>query len=271
MISFPNAKINIGLNIIEKRPDNYHNIETIFYPIPLNDALEISPNDDISFNIIGSFSDCATTEDNLIYKAYKAVAANHTIPPFSCYLKKHIPTGAGLGGGSSDAAFMIKLINDFANLNLSNQQMEHLASSIGADCPFFIQNKPTFAEGIGDKFTNINLNLQGYKLLLIKPNIHVPTKDAYSNTIPHKWDNPIINAISQPINEWNNYIFNDFENSIFPKHPELKHIKQQIYNSGALYASMSGSGSSIYGIFPPNTQQPDLQLTNIESQYYLSL
>ncbi len=270
MIQFPNAKINLGLNIVNKRPDNYHNLNTIFLPIPLTDTLEITSNEENKFCTVGHL-DCQKQEDNLIYKAYKALAYNHDIPPFAAILNKNIPTGAGLGGGSSDAAFMLKMLNDFAFLRLSNSQLEAYASRIGADCPFFINNSPAYAEGIGDILSPINIDIKGYKLLLVKPNIHVSTQQAYAMVTPHPWDTPLIEAIQRPIDEWKHFVFNDFEHSVFTAHPALADIKQSLYDCGASYASMSGSGSSIFGIFPSNASQPKIIFPNTENSWWLTL
>lgn len=250
MLVFPNAKINLGLNIISKREDGYHNIETIFYPVQLQDALEIVP----ATQKEGVFKQSGIVikddpNNNLVIKAYNLLRRDYKIPEIDIYLYKHIPFGAGLGGGSADAAFMLKLINDFACLNLSVKKLEEYASQLGADCPFFIQNKPVFAEGIGNIFSPISLSLNGYTLVLIKPEIHVSTQEAYSNVNPQKSEKSIVSIIKEPIETWKNTLFNDFEISVFRKYPAIAKIKQQLYEEGALYASMSGSGSSVFGIF----------------------
>ena len=250
MICFPNAKINLGLNIVSKRTDGYHNIETIFYPINLRDVLEIVPSKEKE----GVFKQTGIEiegdpNSNLVLKAYRLLKEQFNIPEIDIYLRKNIPFGAGLGGGSADAAFMLKLLNDYAELNLSTEQLEAFAAKIGADCPFFIQNKPMFAEGIGNIFTPVELSLKGYYMTLIKPDIHVSTQEAYSNVHPQQPSIPIIDIIKKPMDEWNNLLFNDFEESVFSKHPAIRDIKEKLYKSGALYASMSGSGSSVFGIF----------------------
>lgn len=262
MLSFPNAKINLGLNVVERRPDNYHNLETIFYPIPICDALEIIPlemGDELKFYQYG-MPIVGDKEDNLVVKAYRLLEKRFELPPVEIHLRKNVPFGAGLGGGSSDAAFMLKMLNDQFSLDISNSELEAYASKIGADCPFFINNIATLAKGIGDEFEHIDLNLSGYWLLLVKPDVHVSTPDAYSMVKPQKPVTPIKELIKLPINEWKGRVVNDFELSVFTKYPELSKIKDQIYHSGAIYASMSGSGSSIFGIF---NQEPEV--TNFQS------
>jgi 4-diphosphocytidyl-2-C-methyl-D-erythritol kinase len=253
MITFPNAKINLGLDIVEKRPDGYHNLETVFYPIPLCDILEITPATDKKapeynfkmYNAVFEGSD----DDNLVIKAYKALAADHKLPKVDISLYKHIPTGAGLGGGSADAAFALKMLNDIAGLGLTAEQLRGYASRIGADCAFFIDNTPAYATGIGDILTPTPCSISGYHLVLVKPDIHVSTKDAYALVTPQKPEQPLTEIAARPIHEWKDAMKNDFENSIFAKHPAMAKIKEQLYAMGAVYASMSGSGSSFFGIF----------------------
>lgn len=265
MITFPNAKINLGLNITEKRPDGYHNLETIFYPIPLEDALEITIQNDpqqksalhqSGMEIAG---DLAT---NLVVKAYNLLAERHALPPIDIYLYKKIPSGAGLGGGSSDAAFMLKLLNEKFALNLSTETLEEYAATLGADCAFFVRNAPTFAEGIGNIFSPISLSLQGYQLVLIKPDVFVSTREAFAHIRPQKPKHSLKEIITYPIGEWKEYLVNDFEESVFPQHPVIGKIKEDLYHAGALYAAMSGSGSSVFGIFQPEAQLPELKYEN---------
>ena len=250
MICFPNAKINLGLSIIRKRPDNYHDIETIFYPIDITDALEIVPasKDGGTFIQTGDSLSC-DAENNLVIKAYRLLQYRVPLPEIEIYLRKYIPSGAGLGGGSSDAAHMLKLLNQYANLKINDSDLESIASEIGSDCPFFIQNRPVFAEGKGNVFSNIELSLNGYFLILISPAIHVSTKEAYSLITPQFPKYKITEVINSPISEWKNMLINDFEKSVFPQYPELGTIKNKLYEYGAIYVSMSGSGSSIFGIF----------------------
>lgn len=253
MITFPNAKINLGLNIIEKRPDGYHNLETIFYPINLQDALEVTRRDTDSKEYI--LRVCGTSleiddEDNLVVKAYKLLKKDHPqMLPIDIHMYKHIPAGAGLGGGSSDAAHMIKLLNEKFLLKLSAEQMESYAAQLGADCAFFIKNKPVFATGIGNVFEPIELSLKGYHIVLVKPDIFVSTRDAFSHIKPARPSVSLKEIVKQPIENWKDSMKNDFEVSVFLKFPEVAAIKDELYDLGAVYAAMSGSGSSVYGIF----------------------
>ncbi len=263
---FPNAKINIGLNIVEKRADGYHNIETVFYPIPLTDVLTINKETypDHAGVLSGyKYSDSGiiaadNPEQNLVIKAFRLLQQDFNIHGVRIELNKKIPFGAGLGGGSSDAAFTLKSLNEIFNLNLSFEQLETYAGKLGADCPVFIQNKPVFATGIGNVFTPINLSLSGYYLLLVKPDIHVSTPEAYAKIKASKPQHALIDTIAEPIENWKNLIQNDFEQTVFEQHPLLRDIKQQLYDLGAIYASMSGSGSSVYGIF--KTEPVDLKV-----------
>jgi len=251
MLTYPNAKINLGLNVIERRSDGYHNIETVFYPIGLSDTLEVVPSDsctDYSFSSSG-IELGGDPEENLIVKAYRLLRSEHQFPAVDISLIKQIPFGAGLGGGSSDAAFMLRTLNELFELKITNYRLEKYAAFLGADCPVFIKNKPVFASGIGNIFTPVKLSLKDYFLLLVKPDIHVSTPDAYSLVIPEKPNVSLIELIQKPITEWKETIKNDFEKSVFTKYPEIEAIKNTIYEMGAVYASMSGSGSSVYGIF----------------------
>jgi 4-diphosphocytidyl-2-C-methyl-D-erythritol kinase len=253
MICFPNAKINLGLHIVSKRPDGYHNIETIFYPIPLHDALEVVPaeTNETTFSQTGIPVD-GNPDDNLVMKAYRLLKKDFDLSGMAIYLRKQIPFGAGLGGGSADAAFMLKLLNDFAGLGLSVKQLEEYAGQLGADCPFFIQNSPVFAEGVGNIFTPVTVSLKGYHLVLVKPDIHVSTKEAYAGVTPRQPAFRLTEIARLPIEEWKNHIVNDFEEGIFARYPAIGAIKQDLYKQGAVYASMSGSGSSVFGIFERN-------------------
>lgn len=248
MICFPNCKINIGLYITEKRPDAYHNIETVFYPVPMCDVLEIAENNKNEFTLSG-LKIPGSRESNLCLKAYDIVKKKYNLPPVKIHLHKAIPTGAGLGGGSSNAAFMIKLLNDTFMLNMTNAQMQDIAVNLGSDCSFFIENKPVFATNKGDIFESINLDLSKYHLLLVKPHIHISTPDAFSMLKPRKALFSLKNIDTDKINEWKNYVTNDFEGPLFSKFPEIKMIKEKMIDRGAVYASMSGSGSAVYGIF----------------------
>lgn len=261
MVVFPNAKINLGLNITEKRPDGYHNLETIFYPIPVEDALEINISHEgnekfrlhqAGLNIAGE------VENNLVVKAYKLLDEKFNLPPVDIHLFKCIPSGAGLGGGSADAAFMLKLLNDKFNLGLTYEELETYAAQLGADCAFFIKNEPTYAEGIGNIFSPIRLTLKGYQIWLVKPDIFVSTKDAFAQIKPHRPEMSLKDIIMQPVEEWKGRMINDFEESVFPQFPAIGEIKNEMYRQGAIYASMSGSGSSVYGIFKGDIALPEV-------------
>ena len=261
MLTFPNGKINLGLNITEKRPDGYHNLETVFYPIPIEDALEINLLHEGSRKYClhqAGIEIAGEAENNLVVKAYKLLDELFDLPPVDIHLFKHIPSGAGLGGGSADAAFMLKLLNEKFNLGLSIESMEDYASRLGADCAFFIRNAPTYAEGIGNVFSPISLSLKGYQLWLVKPDIFVSTRDAFSQIKPHRPERPLKETIQLPVEEWRNCMVNDFEESVFPQFPAIREIKEEMYRQGAVYASMSGSRSSVYGIFKPNASLPDI-------------
>lgn len=249
MICFPNAKINIGLNIVEKRTDGFHNLETLFYPIPLSDALEITPAERTTLTLLGIPIPDAI-ETNLIMKAFKMIKADFDLPELSIYLHKNIPLGAGLGGGSSDAAFMIRLLNDAFSLNMTYEVMENYASKLGSDCTFFIRNQPAFATHKGEVLQAIELNLDSYFLVIVKPPIHIATREAYGAILPKMPELSINELIKNNIETWKTTIYNDFESVIVPKFPILKAIKAFLYQQGAIYAAMSGSGSALYGIFP---------------------
>ncbi|MBP5770051.1 MAG: 4-(cytidine 5'-diphospho)-2-C-methyl-D-erythritol kinase [Bacteroidaceae bacterium] len=256
MIVYPNAKINLGLNIIARRPDGYHDIETIFYPIPLQDALEVEEAPRLSFRLAGTQLDCSAG-DNLVIRVLQMLEADFTIPELDIFLYKHIPSGAGLGGGSSDAAFMMRLLNDKFKLGLTDEQMEERLSTLGADCPFFVRNRPVFATGIGNEFSPIELDLSGWTLLLVKPDIHVSTRDAYASVQPSKPALSLKEIVRRPIEEWKELMVNDFEVSVFPRYPEIAAIKDLLLDQGAVYAAMSGSGSAVYGLFRTPLEHPD--------------
>ena len=251
---FPNCKINIGLRIVRKREDGYHNLETIFYPVyGLHDELEVLPSlDGLSFIQEGLAVDCPA-EDNLILKCYHRMRANHPqIADVHIRFKKNIPFGAGLGGGSSDAAHMAIALNEIFSLGLTREQLAEELRPLGADCPFFIYNSPCYAEGIGDKLTPIQLDLSGLRLVMIKPNCGVSTKEAYAGIIRHpEVEGQIKTAFSEgwSFDAMRPLLINDFEQTVFPLHPEIAEIKQRLLHAGALYAAMSGSGSTVFGLF----------------------
>lgn len=271
MICFPNAKINLGLNIVQKRVDGYHNLETIFYPIPLEDILEIEivPSLETDYELlISGINVEGDPEKNLVVKAYKLLKESFDLAPIRIHLHKRIPSGAGLGGGSSDAAFMLKLLNTKFKLNLSIQELEVYAKQLGADCPFFIQNNPTFAEGIGEVFSPISLSLKGYYLYLVKPDLFISTAMAFAEINPKRPEVSLKEIIKAPVEEWKNRMKNDFEESIFKKLPKLALIKKAMYENGALYAAMSGSGSTIYGLFK---ESEGLEVNPDEGKFLLKL
>ena len=267
MICFPNCKINLGLNIVNRRADGYHDLETVFYPVTgLHDALEITVTNGpvergYTFQQYGNTLDC-DADKNLVIKAYQLLKESYPdLCSVDIHLLKHIPSGAGLGGGSADAAFMLKLLDQLFELHLSTAQLEQLAVQLGADCAFFIQNQPTFATGIGDVFSPISLSLKDYQIIIIKPNVFVSTKEAFAHIHPQRPTVSIVDVLQAPISEWRKNLVNDFEASIFPQHTQIEAIKQLLYDNGAEYASMSGSGSSVFGLFKPNTELPNLTLS----------
>lgn len=262
MILFPNAKINIGLNIVSKRLDGYHNLQTIFYPIPIKDAIEVVEADELKFSSSG-LNIPGNPDDNLCLKAYYLLKEDfNELPAVHIHLHKHIPIGAGLGGGSADASFFIKLMNQKFNLGLENSDMEQHASKIGSDCAFFIQNKPACAVEKGDQLSPLDLDLSNYFMVLVMPEAQVSTAEAYQGVHPAPVSAPLTELIKLPIEEWKLHIKNDFEPSVFLKYPVIAQIKALLYDAGAIYASMSGSGSSVYGIFKDPLKLPQLEKEN---------
>lgn len=264
MITFPCCKINLGLNVVSVRPNGYHNIETVFYPVPLCDALEVnlmSENYPSQYNcdlkVTGNAVDC-NEQTNLVVRAYNIVAQHHKVPRIHIHLHKQIPSQAGLGGGSSDAAHMIRLLNETFQLKMSVEEMENYAVQLGADCPFFINSDVVFATGIGEELHFLHKKeehnaLSGYWLAIVKPNINISTAEAYAGVDAKYPAKNCRDIFQQPIDTWRDELVNDFEASVYPKHPRLKEIKQQLYDMGANYAQMSGSGSAHFGLF---TQKP---------------
>ncbi len=250
MIRFPNAKINLGLRIVSRRPDGYHNLETVFYPIQLQDALEIVPatGNETTLSLSGIVID-GDARDNLVMKAWQRLSDRFSLPPVSISLYKVIPFGAGLGGGSSDASFLLAMARDQFELPLSDDELDEIAASLGADCPFFLHNKPLLAKGIGNEFEPVKVSLKSYYLVLVKPPVAVPTSVAYSLVTPSIPEEPLSETIARPVSEWRDRLVNDFEKSVFARFPQVGEIKEKLYAQGAVYASMSGSGSSVFGLF----------------------
>ena len=252
MICFPNAKINLGLYVTALRQDGYHDLETVMVPIPLQDVLEIKPlvflDKEFELQLAGETIE-GPEEDNLVVKVFLSMKHEFNLPPQTIHLYKRIPTGGGLGGGSSDAAFMMRLLNETFHLELSSEDMERRLRTFGADCPFFVHNRIALATGIGERLEPINLNLSEFTLVLVKPSFSVSTREAYSQILPSKPAYDLKQALSSPIGKWQNTVSNDFEKSIFKKYPQIAVIKQTLYDLHALYASMSGSGSTVFGLF----------------------
>ena len=264
MLTFPCAKINLGLNITSKREDGYHNLETIFYPVPLTDALEVKlmhddfPSDEpCDLKITGNAVDC-DEKNNLVVKAYTLLAQDFKLPRVHTHLVKRIPMQAGLGGGSADGAFMIRLLDERFRLNMGIAEMERYASRLGSDCAFFITAEPSFATGRGEVLEPVNIaehNLKGYYIAIVKPAIAVSTREAFKQIICRQPEHCCRDIIRQPVETWKTVLTNDFEEPAFKQHPELADIKQRLYDLGAVYAQMSGSGSAFFGLFRTDPQQ----------------
>lgn len=256
MITFPIAKINLGLNVVEKRPDGYHNLQTVFYPVPVKDALEVFTMDDafpsdVDCDLkVTNISIDGDEQRNLVVRAYNLLKSDFpALPRCHAHLWKGIPTQAGMGGGSSDCAYMIRLLNEMFHLGLSEQQMIDYAARLGADCAFFIKNGPCYAEGIGERLEDIQLDLSGWHIAVVRPDIPVPTKEAFSRIRPHFPVKNCRDIVMQPVETWRDQLVNDFEESAFALHPEIGLVKEKLYKMGATYAAMSGSGSALFGLF----------------------
>ncbi len=247
MLSFPNAKINLGLHVLRKRADGFHDIETVFYPIAMHDSLEILPSK--GETSIEQYGPELPGGENIVLKAYHLLKKGNDIPAVDIHLLKHIPTGAGLGGGSSDAAHALIMLNDMFKIGLSSAELEILTAQLGSDCAFFIRNKSLFASGRGEVFEDIDLDLSGYQIRVIKPEIHISTPEAYGMVTPQENRPSLREIITMPIHDWKHHLVNDFETPIFNKYPMIKKVKEKMYREGAIYASMSGSGSAVYGLF----------------------
>lgn len=268
MIIFPQAKINLGLHVLKKREDSYHEVETCMYSIPLFDILEILPADDFSFNQTGLVVD-SEVESNLCVKAFRLIQTEFSIPNVYMHLRKQIPMGAGLGGGSSDAAHVINGLNELFLLGISQTKKQELAAQLGSDCAFFIEGSPKLATGRGEKLSELSVDLKGKHLLLIYPDIHVGTAEAYAGVDFYKGTNSVSEILALPTTEWQNQLENSFEKSIFEKYPVMLDIKNKLVANGALYAAMSGSGSTLFGIFEKEPKKLELSISN--QQFCLEL
>lgn len=257
MLSFPNAKINLGLHITGKLPNGYHTIESCLYPIPWTDALEFVEAKKTSFHSSG-INIPGSEKDNLVLKAYKLLKKDYHLPELEIHLHKAIPMGAGLGGGSADAAFMLKMLNEQYQLFLDNSVLEDYAAQLGSDCPFFIENKPALASGTGTDLKTLSLDLSGLQLIVVNPGIHISTQEAYAGVRPAPPETDLESLLtSVNLDTWRELLVNQFEESVFNKYPELKSIKDSFYSLGAGYASMSGSGSTIFGLFKEAVPLPE--------------
>lgn len=270
MLVFTNSKINLGLNVIEKRPDGFHNIQTVLYPVNWADSLElVETNRDSNFNlhVSGLNSAAIRNNDNILHKAYRLISNKYKIPAIDVYLHKMVPMGAGLGGGSSDAVFFIKLLNDKFNLNIPENDFLKMLAGLGSDCSFFLKNRPVYAIERGDVFEEVSVNLSKYHILIAWPGIISNTKEAYAMLQPKFPEISLKDIIlNEPIEKWRGLLNNDFEVPIFEKYPEIKTLKEQMYSAGAIYSCMSGSGSAVYGIFEkkPSINLPDNYMSYLE-------
>lgn len=255
MVTFPHCKINLGLHVVAKRGDGYHNIETCFYPVPRTDILEVIKSDTFAFTTSG-LPVAGLPEQNLCVKAYHFLANEFRLGSVKIHLHKILPMGAGVGGGSADAAFMVRSLNTLFQLDLSHDQLKSFAVELGSDCAFFLQDQPMLAEGRGEVLSTAPVSLKGKYVVLVKPDVHVATADAYAGVVPTKPVNSLQDVLQSPITSWREKLVNDFEPSVFKKFPVIAELKKQLYANGALYASMSGSGASVFGIFdaPVNLQ-----------------
>lgn len=249
---YPNAKINIGLSVTERRTDGYHNLETVFYPVGLRDVLELNreegPKRVCYFENTGIAIDCPE-DKNLVVRAYKLLASAYDLPAVRINLFKTVPFGAGLGGGSSDAAYTLKALNEYFELRISEKGLENYASRLGSDCAFFIRNRPAFASGKGDVLEDMALELDEYEIVIVKPDCKVSTAEAYAGISPAKAVFNLRELNLLPLTAWRKQVKNDFETTVFAKYPAIRKVKEELYNRGALYASMTGSGAGVFGIF----------------------
>ncbi|MGB3618463.1 MAG: 4-(cytidine 5'-diphospho)-2-C-methyl-D-erythritol kinase [Catalinimonas sp.] len=261
MVTFPNAKINLGLRVVRRRPDGYHDLETTFYPVGWTDALEMLPasgGEGIELTLSGR-AIISAADDNLVTRAYRLLAEDYPLPPVRAHLHKVLPTGAGLGGGSADASFALRALNELATLNLDDDALEAYARQLGSDCPFFVRNVPVLASGRGDVFQPLDLTLSDYHLLIVYPNVFVSTVEAYGGVHAAVPPDRLRTILESSVASWRERLVNDFERSVFRAHPLLGEIKAALYDAGAVYASMSGSGSALFGLF--RTPPPELFTT----------
>jgi len=258
VITFPNCKINLGLWVTQRRPDGYHNIQTVMMPVPWCDILEIVPaNGTETTLVITGIQIDSPAENNLCYKAWRLMADKYPIPPISIHLHKVIPAGAGLGGGSSDASFTLKMLDSMFTLNLDNETLRSLAVQLGMDCSFFVENVPALSTGRGEFLIPVTLNLEGYHLMIVKPPVHVSTAAAFLGTKPFYRENSIEEIVNLPVKDWKRELHNDFENTVFDLYPEIQDIRNLMYRHGAIFSSMSGSGSAVYGLFTGKPAEMD--------------
>ena len=274
MLTFPLSKINLGLYVTAKRPDGMHDLSTVFLPIPLKDNLEIVELDGTytsdRFHLTGTKLPGGEGDDNLVMKTVRTVREKHGIPHVEIWLHKRIPTGAGLGGGSSDAAFALKMLNEMFDLRICDENANEMLAELGADCPFFWKAKPAYAEGIGEILEPFDVpQIKDLHLALIKPDIHVSTREAFGGITPKAPEMPLKEALKLPVNQWQSHISNDFERTVFPLHPEIAAIKQTLLDAGAVYAQMSGSGSSVFGFFKENPAELLKNTFNDNFTFYL--
>lgn len=254
MVAFPPCKINLGIRVLRRRPDGFHDIETCFYPVPRTDILEVVPGDDFLFEPSNLLIPGPTGE-NLCVKAYELLKRDHDLPPVHIYLHKLIPFGAGLGGGSSDGAWTLRLLNEVCELKLSLSELRGYASMLGSDCAFFLENGPKIGTGKGEQLSEVKVSLKGSYLIMVKPDVHVSTKTAYENIIPSEAGRSVKDIVEQvDKKEWRNVLANQFESGVMKAVPVIASIKEDLYKYGAFYASMSGSGSAVFGLFNEETQ-----------------
>lgn len=277
MVLFPNCKINLALQVTGKRADGFHNLNTIFYPLPLYDAAEIivtgKGENEFDLQLSGNGIE-GELSNNLCYKAWKLLKEDFPqLPPLKMFLHKSIPSGGGLGGGSSDGAFTLRIINELLHLNLGDQKLLDYALKLGSDCPFFVLNKPCVATGRGEIMRPITINLNHYYFVVVHPGIHVSTAAAFNALEKYRQKQEVADfekALSNPVDTWKDFLFNDFEEPVFDLHPELRNIKEQLYEAGAKFALLTGTGSCVYGIFEADSPAPQFNFPASYNVYHLN-